>query len=299
MKSNQSKAMRKKIREADLLMQGGPFLPVCFCLDTSVSMLRTIGGTPVGKYSTLGDGVSGQVVRGGVSRLEQIQEMLDFFCRSVYAETAARGLIEYAVVTYDSRSRLLRPFARTERIVMGMNEALVGDGLADIPVLTAAGQKTVLGEGVCTALQAIDACVEQYKNAGVSFYRPWLILVGDGQGNGLPKLYAQSQQMIHKRIKEGRLSVFPLCMGDTEDVTMFDGLSPHQPTIRITSADLPLIFTRLAAEGRLKQNMKTVTHPSAIPCYHDNRQTIPTVVPVTDKQPDFRYTRCTWSLEQE
>ncbi len=241
--------IKDKLRSADLIQHQGPFLPVCFCVDTSLSMQRTTGGTPTGKYVVINGEVAGQVVTGGVTRLEQVQKALELFCRTVYADEDARGMVEYAVVTFDEETKLLRPFGRTEKMVPGLGELLVGVGPADIPQLHAQGTGTKLGEGVHTALQAIKTCTDRYERLGVPYRRPCLFIIGDGQSGGSPGTFQKIRQKLAEEMALGRLAVHVLAVGKRGDLAMFDLLSPTGKAIRILPQELTALFVRLARES--------------------------------------------------
>ena len=50
-------------------------------------------------------------------------------------------------------------------------------------MLTANGN-TPMGEGVRLALDLLDKRKQEYKDKGVDYYQPWLVLMSDGQPNG-------------------------------------------------------------------------------------------------------------------
>ncbi len=92
--------------------------------------------------------------------------------------------VEVAVVTFDSNVKVLQDFVTADQFVP--------------PTLTAQGQ-TRMGSGINQALDLIQARKEQYKANGITYYRPWVFLITDGEPQG------EAESVINeatRRIKE-------------------------------------------------------------------------------------------------
>ena len=213
-----------KIREQDLMENPDPRVPVCFCLDTSASMLETTGGEPTGKFVMM-DGKHYAVVTGGTTRLETLQGSLKDFYDAIYKDENARFSAEICVVTFDDTAKMLSDFARVE----------YNDVREAIPQLTT-GNATSLGAGINLALDALEERKSQYKSVGVNYYQPWLILMTDGEDNPAskdPSELIRARERIHELVNANRLCVYPFIIGNDRGIETLASLSPVQPPLRI------------------------------------------------------------------
>lgn len=124
-------------------------LPVCLCLDISGSMGQNTG------------------------KIEQLNKGVELFYKSIRDDDITTNSAEIAVVTfgeYPPVARCVRDFSRV-------------DIQQTPPVLKASGY-TPLGEGVNLALDLLNKRKESYKKAGISYFRPWLIIMSDGNPEG-------------------------------------------------------------------------------------------------------------------
>lgn len=101
--------------------------------------------------------------------LASLNEGLRTFREELVKDPLARQRVEVAVVTFGSPVHIVQPFVTAECFLP--------------PVLCPRGQ-TPLGTGVLEALDLLDARKAKYRACGVSYSRPWLLLVSDGMPQG-------------------------------------------------------------------------------------------------------------------
>ena len=134
------------IRTQDLVNNPVPRIPVCLCLDTSASMM----GPPI----------------------DELNQGVQLFFNSIREDTVASYMAEIGIVTF------------------GVNVACIADFASlkiqpNAPLLQAAGM-TPMGEAINLALDLLEARKKEYKDKGVEYYQPWLVLMTDGVPNGDP-----------------------------------------------------------------------------------------------------------------
>lgn len=125
----------------DLIENPSPRCAVALVLDTSASM----GGAPI----------------------QQLNEGVQLFIDSVQRDDIARWSVDLAVYTFGGRARCLQDFVGIEQI----------GGV--VPML--ANGDTPMGAAVDMALNDLDARKRAYRDAGVPYYQPWLVLISDGE----------------------------------------------------------------------------------------------------------------------
>lgn len=145
----------------------------CLCvlvLDTSGSMNELIdntGAVPTGK-TIESDGRVYNVVVGGVSKLDSLNEGLFSFFEEIVDDETTNQRLELSIITFND-------------IVEIIQEPALPCNVAIQP-LTAKGE-TALVEAVFKAIDLVAARKEWYKQTNQPYYRPWIILMTDGEPN--------------------------------------------------------------------------------------------------------------------
>ena len=148
------------LEEGDLASNPETRTPVIICVDCSYSMRQQ-------------------------QRLDRVLEGLDTFCRDMERDPIARDSVELCLISYGgSMARVERDFATPDR--------LLEQGL---PKLAAAGA-TPLADAVLTALENLELRKRRYRDNGITWYRPWLILIGDGDESQSPKELLLAEHLI-------------------------------------------------------------------------------------------------------
>ncbi len=98
--------------------------------------------------------------------IRELNEGLAEFKRAVQSDHLAALRVEVALITFGGRVTLAQPFATVDRF--------------EVLTLTANGE-TPMGEAVRLALETIRQRKQEYKQHGIDYYRPWLLLISDGE----------------------------------------------------------------------------------------------------------------------
>jgi uncharacterized protein YegL len=97
--------------------------------------------------------------------IKELQEGLTTYKDELAADSLARKRVEIAIVTFGGTVDVVQNFA-------------VADTFTP-PVLKATGD-TPMGEAVVTALKLLESRKAEYRQNGIQYYRPWVILITDG-----------------------------------------------------------------------------------------------------------------------
>lgn len=198
------------VRRKDLFDNPDPRVPVCLCLDTSTSMRSTIGGK---------------------TRIQILQEGLEELYDAIYDDDDARYAAEFCIVTFDNVATKLADFSRVEYENIRVNP----------PKLTANGQ-TAMGEGLLLSLDLLEKRKKRYRENGVDYYQPWLVLITDGEGNGDPEAMRQARERIHQMVRDKKLCVYPFHIGRDRGLEALRDLSPVQPPMNIGANQMSGMF---------------------------------------------------------
>jgi uncharacterized protein YegL len=101
--------------------------------------------------------------------IEALNAGLQTFCEELNKDDLARKRVEVAIVSFDSQVKVIQDFVTADRF--------------EAPILRAQGM-TSMGTGIEQALDLIADRKFQYRNNGVTYYRPWVFLITDGEPQG-------------------------------------------------------------------------------------------------------------------
>ena len=159
----------------------------CLCvlvLDVSGSMNEIIDntGTVDTGRKVFVDGKTYNVVEGGISKLDNLNEGLRYFYEDIENDETTCQRLEIAIVAFND-------------IVKTIQEpSLISN--CELPKLEADGD-TALVDAVYEAIDLAEARKRWYKSTNQPYYRPWIILMTDGEPNE-----GQNIEALAQRIKE-------------------------------------------------------------------------------------------------
>lgn len=220
------------LRVQDLVENPTPRVPICLCLDTSGSMGAVEGEcVPTGE-TIFEDGREWNIVTGGTSRINELEKGVELFYNAIRDDEMAVYSAEICIVTFDYKARCIVDFANIER-------------QDNIPKLVAQGD-TAMGEGVNLALDLLEKRKQEYKDKGVDYYQPWLVLMTDGSPNGSNNEYMRAVQRTVDMVNSKKLTVFPIAIGDETDLSALNNFSPKRPALKLQGLKFGEFFSWLS-----------------------------------------------------
>ena len=225
--------MAKYLNSDDLANNPAARVPVCLCLDLSGSM----GIVEEGSYKITGrqeeiDGKVCSIVEGGISRLDKLQEGLNLFYDAIKDDDMAIDAAEIAIVGFSDDVKCLLNFNHIEN--------------QKIPELPLGKNYTKMGEGVKLALKMLDDRKTLYKNKGIQYYQPWLVIMTDGENNGDINELQEAIDITTQKVNSGKLTVFPIGIGDKADMKTLSMFSPKRRPLRLKSLKFNEFFCWLS-----------------------------------------------------
>jgi uncharacterized protein YegL len=181
----------------DFANNPSPRLPVCLCLDTSGSMRKDHLSDPIG----------------------ELNAGLKVFYETINRNIKTKLSAEICVVTFGGSAQKIEDFA-------------TADEQPDAPELEADGL-TPMGEGINLALDLLEERKSAYKDAGIDYFQPWLILITDGAPEGgspveLERAVERTTQMVNGK----KLTVFPIGVSGA-DMDVLKRFSPSRTPLRL------------------------------------------------------------------
>lgn len=162
-------------------------------------------------------------------KLNELNAAVRWFFNEVRKDEMAAMTAEIATVSFGGEVRQLTEISGIER--------------QQVPSLTASGG-TPIGEAVMKCLDLLDQAKREYKELGVDYFQPWLVLMTDGTPtDDIAKAVERCQQEIRNK----KLTVIPIAIGSDADIPTLARFSkPGFPPLRLGSTFLKEFFAWLA-----------------------------------------------------
>lgn len=181
-------------------------LPICFCLDASGSMHG--------------------------ERMQKLNEAMQIFVETIKQNSDASASADVAVITFGGYVEIEKPFAQMSK--------------QEIPVIEARQRSlTPMGEGILSALDLLELRKNGYRERGIKYFQPWLVLITDGEpeGVGADEAMKSAITRLNELEMNNKLVVFNIGVGDDVNYEILSKTSCKRPEpIRADSANLKDLF---------------------------------------------------------
>ena len=150
------------------------------------------------------------------------------FFEEIESNKYTKSSAELCIVTFDSSARCLYEFQNIERQIC--------------PTLVANGS-TSMDDGVNLALDKLNIVKDEYKNAGVPYFQPWMVLMTDGAPT--QDIY-RSTNRTTTMVNENKLVIFPIGIGSNADMGVLSEYSPKRDPLKLKGLNFSSFFEWLS-----------------------------------------------------
>ncbi len=214
-------------------------LLVLFLLDASSSMNGIIRGDNQHILrQEHSDGINWNIVTGDnlVTRMDELNTGLQRFVSDILADPLAKLAADVAVIT----------FARTVATVKEFGPIRESD--SELRITASQEDETLLGEAVELALAELDSRKRIYREHGVEYYQPWLVVMTDGVPTSTR--HRELQERLKELSASRKLSVFVFGIGRA-DLSELSCISPVRPPMQINDQKFTELFSWLSRSVRM------------------------------------------------
>ncbi|MBD2318859.1 vWA domain-containing protein [Phormidium tenue] len=174
----------------------------------------------------------------GGEKIAALNTGLQTFRDDLLQDNLASKRVEVAIVAFDSTVRVEHEFATAEHF--------------QAPTLTAQGF-TYTAAGINKALDLLQARKREYKDNGITYYRPWVFLITDGAPYGEDAyLLTQAAQRVKEEETNKRVAFFAVGV-EGADMNQLQTMSLRSP-IKLKGLSFREMFVWLSA------SMQRVSH---------------------------------------
>jgi len=174
----------------------------------------------------------------GGEKIAALNAGLQTFRDDLLQDNLASKRVEVAIVAFDTTVRVEHEFATAEHF--------------QAPTLTAQGL-TYTAAGINKALDLLQARKREYKDNGITYYRPWVFLITDGAPYGEDAyLLTQAAQRVKEEETNKRVAFFAVGV-EGADMHQLQTMSVRSP-IKLKGLSFREMFVWLSA------SMQRVSH---------------------------------------
>ncbi len=176
------------LTDEDLIYNTSSRVPICLCIDTSGSMSMKDDSSK--------------------SRMDRVKEGMAKFYSDLENDETASASAEVAIVGFSDSAYLVQNFRTIENIEDRKNIQLIPHEGGD------------LAEGIFMSLDVLEERKNMYKENGIDYYQPWLIIMSDGHPTNKNKTDAVMRNELARACKKvteleenKKLTVVPVYIG--------------------------------------------------------------------------------------
>ncbi len=204
---------KKNYKEEDLVLNTATRIPVCLCIDASASMNKVTGngGVDTGRRQ-FRDGKQWVVLSGGDTLMKEMVKGVNKFYDSIRENQQANLSCEIAVVSFSDDAQCIEDFSP-----VSCKQAFTSPKTGDL---------TSMAKGVEMALDLLETRKSEYKENGVEYHQPWLVIFTDGDASDdVTNVQAKVKQLE----SESKLSVFTFALAEEVNKETLSGFSRRKP----------------------------------------------------------------------
>ncbi|UXA20595.1 VWA domain-containing protein [Mycobacterium sp. SMC-4] len=161
------------------------------------------------------------------------------FTRYLHNESLASKRVEVAVVTFGTAATVLVPMQEARNLQ---------------PPRFSVGGTTNLAAGIHLALDIIEDRKNAYKNAGLQYYRPWILVITDGRPN--IEGFDAAVERLNQAETSRSVTVFAVGAGPKVDYQELSRLSTQRSPAPLDGLKFEELFEWLSA------SLTNVSHSS-------------------------------------
>ncbi len=168
-----------------------------------------------------------------ISRLNQAVEL---FSRELLDDPLASKRVELAIVTFGTEVRPAQEFISPRNF---------------IPTPFQANGATPMAEAVVKGARLLEARKEEYRKAGVQYFRPWMFIITDGEPTDeYSNYWKEAIQIVHSGERNKHLLFFGVAVNDANQTKLDQICPPNRPSLKLKGMSFNELFSWLSSSLR-------------------------------------------------
>lgn len=143
--------------------------------------------------------------------IDELNKGVKLFIDAIKNDDIAKYAAEIAIVTFGGEVEVYSDFQNIENLQF---RDFYANG------------STPMEEAVLQAIDLLETRKQEYADAGVDYYQPWMVIMSDGHPDSPTN---QSSSITYEMASKRKLSCFQLGIGDQADMQTLARFSPRKP----------------------------------------------------------------------
>ena len=166
------------------------------------------------------------------SPIDELSGGYEVFRTEIDKHPLARKMAEVAIITFGGSVNLMQPFVEARYLP---ERRFTADGA------------TPMGAAINLGIDELTQRKSQYKTQGLSYVRPWFVVISDGAPTDDPEYFAQAAQRLKDYEEKKGVSVFAIGVGPFADLNALSKLGHRPPKLIRKPAAFQEFFAWLCA----------------------------------------------------
>lgn len=186
--------------------------------------------------------------------IEQLNRGYEAFCEDIKEDPLARKRTEVVVVTFGGSAQIAVPFQ---------------EGRDLVPQVFSATGNTPMGAALDIALDQVVARKQEYKDAGLEYFRPWIFLITDGAPTD-SDAFERACQRVRAAEEQKAVTVFAVGV-DGADMATLARVSSRQP-VSLKGLSFIELFLWLSASMSIVSDSSPGSNDQQVAANESNEQ---------------------------
>jgi len=161
--------------------------------------------------------------------IRELNEGVNLFIDEIRKDEYTRYSAEICIIAFGGIVKVIQDFTTVDNV--------------SYPTFKADG-KTPMGSAVLEALKRLDKRKSMYKELGIDYYQPWMVLMTDGKPtDDITEAVKKTQELLSQR----KLVVFPVATGPLADMKVLSKFTtPDRMPLRLKGLKFREFFAWLS-----------------------------------------------------
>jgi len=166
--------------------------------------------------------------------IDELNEGVKHFVKELLDDELVCDVADVAIVTYGESVKKQMDFSNVS---------------SDTIVDCVANGATPMGEAIEYSLDLLEKRKKEYKNHGTEYYQPWMCIMSDGIPTD-PERYEAAVVRSNEMVNGGKLTIFPVAIGENADINVLNRISPKLPALRLEGLKFKEFFEWLSRSAK-------------------------------------------------
>ena len=187
--------------------------------------------------------------------IDELNNGIKAYQSSVTGNELASSRVEVALVTFGDAAKVYQH--RYAQKGHSFEQPFVTVEKFEPPQLETSGM-TAMGMGIHAGLDLLARRKQEYRAAGVSYYRPWVILLTDGAPTDD---WRSAAQRLAREQQEKKFQLFVIAVGDRVDLSLLRDLAGGGTVFRLKGLNFVEFFCWLSTSQQMVSTEQQGTLP--------------------------------------